>query len=230
MKRLHLNLSVFVALTTAAGGCLQRDVTETWYVDGNGAVTWVVSEQNVRSDSKAALDRRAEENEYWLAVQQDRHGMVEGLRELRAEKIRTIVLRDEAPYAVHTEGRFTGLDTLGQRLIAAIGATGTSVMRRSQTGWERTLIVRDPGALGATGEPSTGVNDLLDGLDHLKVFLVAGRFESAEGFTLSKDGRVATFDYKESDGKSDQPAITLKLSWTTFTHEVTHVAGRHPAE
>jgi hypothetical protein len=206
-------------VTVAAGGCLQRDVTETWYVDGNGAVTWVVSEQNVRSDSKAALDRRNEENEYWLAVQQDRHGMVEGLRELRAEKIRTVVLRSDVPFAVQTEGRFAGLDILGQRLIAAIGATGTSLLRRSQTGWEWTLIVRDPSALDATGEPSTGVSDLLDGLDHLKVFLVAGHFDAAEGFSLSKDGRVATFDYKESNGKSDQPAITLKLSWTTFTHE-----------
>ena len=220
MKRLHLNLTALVALAITAGGCLQRDITETWYVDGNGAVTWVVSEQNVRSDSKAALDRRTEENEYWLAVQQDRHGMVEGLRELRAEKIRTVVLRDEAPYAIQTEGRFTGLDILGQRLIAAIGATGTSVVRRNQTGWEWTLIVRDPSALDATGEPSTGVSDLLDGLDHLKVFLVAGRFEAAEGFSLSKDGRVATFDYKESDDKGpDLPAITLKLSWSTFTHE-----------
>jgi len=220
MKRLHLNLTALVALAITAGGCLQRDITETWYVDGNGAVTWVVSEQNVRSDSKAALDRRTEENEYWLAVQQDRHGMVEGFRELRADKIRTVVLRDEAPYAVQTEGRFAGLDILGQRLIAAIGATGTSVVRRSQTGWEWTLIVRDPSALDATGEPSTGVTSLLDGLDHLKVFLVAGRFDAAEGFSLSKDGRVATFDYKESENKnSEQPAITLKLSWTTFSHE-----------
>ena len=220
MKRLQLNLTALIAVTIAAGGCLQRDVTETWYVDGNGAVTWVVSEQNVRSDSKAALDRRNEESEYWLAVQQDRHGMVEGLRELSAERIRTVVLRAEPPYAVQTEGRFTGLDVLGQRLIAAIGATGTSALRRSQTGWEWTLIVRDPSALDATGEPSTGVTDLLDGLEHLKVFLVAGHFDAAEGFSLSKDGRLATFDYKESDDKgSDQPAITLKLSWTTFTHE-----------
>ena len=71
MKRLHLNLTALVALAITAGGCLQRDITETWYVDGNGAVTWVVSEQNVRSDSKAVLDRRTEESEYWLAVQQD---------------------------------------------------------------------------------------------------------------------------------------------------------------
>ena len=106
MKRLHLNLTALVAMALGAAGCLQRDIAETWYVDGNGAVTWVVSERNVRSDSQAALDRRTEEGEYWLAVQQDRHGMVEGFRELRAERIRTVVLRAESPYAIQTEGRF----------------------------------------------------------------------------------------------------------------------------
>ena len=138
MKRLHLNLTALVAIAITAGGCLQRDITETWYVDGNGAVTWVVSEQNVRSDSKAVLDRRTEENEYWLAVQQDRHGMIEGLRELRAEKIRTVVLRDEAPYAVQTEGRFTDPrpPDCGHRRQAP-------QWRRSRAGWEWTLT-RDP--------------------------------------------------------------------------------------
>jgi len=220
MKRLHLNLTAFVALTITAGGCLQRDLTETWYVDANGAVTWVVSEQNVRSDSQSPADRRTEEGEYWLAVQQDRHPIVEGLRELQGERIRTLVLRSESPYSVRTDARFPGLDTLGQRLIAAIGATGTSIVSRSQTGWEWTLIVRDPSAFDAIGEPSTGVTTLLEGLDHLKVVIAAGRFAAAEGFSLSKDGRVATFDYKESDSKSsDLPAITLKLSWNTITHE-----------
>jgi hypothetical protein len=219
MKRRHWSVIAVLALSFAAGGCLQRDVTETWYVDGSGAVTWVVSEQNVRSDARAALDRRTEEGEYWLAVQQDRHGMLEGLRELRADKIRTVVLRAESPYSVQTEGRFTGLDILGQRLIAAVGVTGTSVVRRNQTGWEWTLVLRDPTALDATGEPSTGISDLVNDLDHLKVVLTAGRFDGAEGFSLSNDGRIATFDYKQSNGNDSDPVITLKLTWTTFSHE-----------
>jgi len=93
----------------------------------------------------------------------------------------------------------------------------TSVVRRGENGWEWTLTLRDPSALDAVGEPSAGVGSLLEGLDHLKVVLASGRFDAAEGFSLSKDGRVATFDYKESGSRgSDQPAITLKLSWTTF--------------
>jgi len=215
MKRLHLNLTA-LALSIAAAGCLQRDVTETWYVDGNGAVTWVVNEQNVRSDSQSAADRRTEEGEFWLAVQQDRHGIAEGLRELRAERMRTVVLRAESPYTVQTEGRFTGLDILGQRLIAATGMTGSSVVQRRETTWEWTMTLRDPSALDAMGDPSSGLQSLLDGIEHLRVVLVAGRFEAAEGFSLSNDRRVATFDLKEGRGNDQsQPAITLRLSWTS---------------
>jgi hypothetical protein len=77
------------------------------------------------------------------------------------------------------------------------------------------MTVRDPSALDTTTEPSTGVSALLNDLDRLKVVLSAGRFEEAEGFVLSDDRRLATFSYKEPDRKtdSDQPAITLRLSW-----------------
>ena len=220
MKKLHLNLVALMAVAVAASGCLQRDVTETWYIDANGAVTWVVNEQNIRSDSQSPADRRTEEGEFWLAVQQDRHGIAEGLRELRAEKMRTLVLRAESPYTVQTEGRFTGLDILGQRLIASTGMTGSSVVQRRETTWEWTMMLRDPSALDALGDPSSGLQSLLDGIEHLRVVLVAGRFEAAEGFSLSNDRRVATFDLREGrDNDQSQSAITLRLSWTVFADE-----------
>ena len=59
-------------------GCLLKDVSELWYVDASGAVTWVVQETNVRSDANAAIDRHNEESVYWLAVQQERHPMAGG--------------------------------------------------------------------------------------------------------------------------------------------------------
>lgn len=212
-----MKLAALIGALVMTTGCLKRDVTETWYVDAAGAVTWVIQEENVRSDSQSPLDRRTEENEYWLAVQQERHGMAEGLRELRGERLRTIVLRSESPYAVRTEARFPGLDVVGQRLIAAIGTTGTSIVRRSQNSFEWTLVVRDPSALDTTTEPSDGVGAVLNDLDHLRVVLISGRFQEAEGFALSSDGRIATFKSRESDhGTSDQPAITLKLTWKGF--------------
>lgn len=215
MRRHMANLTVLSLVVAAATACLQKDVAETWYIDGVGAVTWSVHEQNVRSDAQAAVDRHSEETEYWLAVQQDRHLMMSGLRDLGGERLQTRVLRSEAPYSVVTEAKFSGLDTLGQRLIASIGSTGTSLVRRTgEDALEWTLVVRDPSALGATFEPSDGVAELLNSLEHLKVVLVSGRFEAAEGFTLSQDRRVASFSYKQDERKADeQPAVTLKLVW-----------------
>jgi hypothetical protein len=212
MKPNHVKLTGLAAALILTTACLKSDVTETWYVDGSGSVTWVIHEENVRSDAQSPIDQRSEENEYWLAVQQDRHAMAEGLRELRGEKLRTLVLRAEAPYTVRTEAKFTSLDVLGQRLIAATGTTGTSIVRRDANGWEWTLVVRDPSSLQGAGEPSDAMTSLLDGLEHLKIVLVTGRFDEATGFELSSDRRVATLSLRE-EILSDRPEVTLKLSW-----------------
>jgi hypothetical protein len=45
--------------------------------------------------------------------------------------------------------------------------------------------------------------------------LTAGRFESAEGFTLSSDRRAATINLKDdtSHDQAEQPTVTLRLVW-----------------
>lgn len=205
-------LAALLAALAASQACLLRDVTETWYIDASGGVVWTVQEHNVRSDAQSAVDRQNEESLYWLAVQQDRHDIVMGLRELGGDKARTVVLRGESPFHVHTEARFSGLDQLGQRMIAAIGTTGTSIVTRDEGRWEWTLVVRDPAAVGSTVEPSAGINTLLGDLNRLNVVLTSGTFELAEGFTISKDRRVASFDEKELED-DDQPSVRLRLVW-----------------
>jgi hypothetical protein len=139
--------------------------------------------------------------------------MAMGFRELNGDRLRTVVLRSEAPFDVRTEARFPGLDVLGGRLIAGIGSTGTSLMTRDGDMVTWTMVVRDPSAMGATGEPSDGVGALLDALEHLQVVLVSGRFTSAECFSISRDGRLASFNSAELD-KGDDPTVTLRLTWT----------------
>ena len=206
---------VMAALASVlTSGCLIKEVTQTWYVDDTGGVSWVVHERDVRSDAQAAEDRAREEAEYWLAVQQDRHSMVQAFRELDGARLRTTILRTSVPYSVQTEARFAGLDVLGQRLIAAIGSTGTSMIVRDGAIWTWTFAVRDPSALGNTGEPTEAITDLLTALERLHVVLVNGRFESAEGFKLSKDRRVATLNLQESDSAgAETPVVTLRLVW-----------------
>lgn len=198
-------------------GCLLKETTDTWYVDGAGAVTWVVMEQDVRSDANATSDRQEEEGLYWLAVQQQRHPIAAGLQELGGEKLRTIVLRGESPYTIHTEARFSGLDELGRRIIAATGVLGTSIVTRDGPAWEWKMIVHDPSAVAGTPEPSENVTAVLGGAEALRVVLIAGHFDSADGFSLSSDRRIATFNLKDdtAHAQTEDPTVTLRLAWKT---------------
>ena len=206
-----------VTLTIAASlasSCIVKDVTETWYVDANGGVTWVVHEALVRSDAKAPEDRLREEAEYWLAVQQDRHPSAMGFHELRATSVRTTALRSDAPYTVQIEARFPAIDALGQRIIAAIGGNGYSKLEQTAGKNVWTFVLRDPYALDGVGEPSEGVADLLNGMEKLRVVLVNGRFEGVEGFDLSDDRRTAVLNVKEPNPDAKEaPTVTLRLEW-----------------
>jgi hypothetical protein len=199
-------------------GCLLKDTTETWYVDASGTVTWSVTEKDVRSDANAMPDRLQEESIYWLAVQQQRHPVAAGLQELGGANLRTRVIRGESPYTVVTDARFSGLDELGRRILAATGGMGDSSVTRAGANWEWKFIVRDPSASGSVSEPTEGVSTLMNDMEALKVVLLAGRFESSEGFELSNDRRVATLVTKDvkataSHDQPEEPAITLRLAW-----------------
>jgi hypothetical protein len=204
----------FAALAAGAllsGGCLLKDVTETWYLDETGAVTWVVIEKDVRSDAQAPADRLAEEQAYYDAVKAENHLVARGLRALGAAGLRTRILRSELPYTVVTEGRFTNLEELGQRLITMTGLAGTSVVTRLGGTFEWTFSVRDPHAEDV--KPNEDVQALLNDLDKLQVVLPSGRFESAQLFNISSDRRVATFDESQLKDADEDATIVLRLKW-----------------
>jgi hypothetical protein len=204
--------AVLVILGALASGCLLKDELHTWYVDHTGAVAWVVIEKDVRSDAQAAFDREAEEVAYWTAVKSETHHMARGLRQLGAQAMRTRVLRAETPFTVVTEGRFAGLDQLGQRLIVHAGLSGVSIVRQHEGMWEWTLTASDPHATsGAGGDLDEGIAALVAGLDRLRVVLVSGRFEHAAGFELSQDRRIAIL--AEDPPASDTAMMTLTLRW-----------------
>ena len=210
--RILRRAAMLVTLSVLAAGCLLKEESHTWYIDQAGAVTWTVSEKDVRSDAQAMVDRYSEESSYWQAVKSEMHPMGRGLRLLGAEKLRTRVLRAEAPFTVVTEGRFSGLDELGRRLLAHAGLSGSSVVLSTNGTWEWTMTARDPHASDNSSERvDDGLMALLANLDRLQVVLVTGRFDSAAGFTLSQDQRIASIQSDSSN--SQETTITLNLKW-----------------
>jgi len=206
------SVTVVAALGLLTSGCLLKNVAHTWYLEPlSGEVTWTVFEHDVRSDAKTSADRMAEELEYWNAVQSTTHPVAQGLREFGAPDVRTRVLRGQVPYSVITDATFPTIDELGRRLIVLTGLAGTSVLERDGDVMQWTLTVRDPHAEDT--EMSEGVSALTSDFETLRVVLVEGRFESATGFTLDSDHRVARLD--NLDDESEELMLALQLRWTT---------------
>jgi len=201
-----------MAMVLAAGvtaGCLLKEEHHTWYLEPTGEVSWSVVEQDVRSDARAEADRLREEAAYWNDVQVQNHEIARAFRDLGATSTRTRVIRSAVPYAVVTDAPFASIDALARQVILLSGLGGTSALERDGEAYVWTMTIRDPRA-GETGVPSEDVLALTGALESLRVVLVRGRFESAAGFRLEADRRVAVF---ESDPETDTGAVVWQLRW-----------------
>jgi hypothetical protein len=165
----------------------------------------------VRSDAQAPYDRQQEEQAYLLAVRQEQHGIARGLRQFAPLSVQTILLREPAPFTVRTAARFVRLDDVGHRLLAATGLAGTSILSTDGDAMEWALTIRDPRAAIDAERLDQDVAELVSDLDRLRVVLVDGRFETADGFEISNDRRVATMRPATPEG--DEPVVLLRLRW-----------------
>jgi hypothetical protein len=211
-------LLLFVVLPLTATGCLQKDRTDTWYLEPSGTVTWSVMEKDVRSDAKSAVDRQTEEGTYMTDVRSQMHPLAKGFRALGAAEIHTKILRGTSPYSVVTEARFASVDALGQQIIVRAGLAGNSLLERDASGATWTLTVRDPHSQDTPSQNDEDLNALTDGLACLKVILTDGHFVAAgtDGFGVSSDGRAAAAIEDKSDVKTfeDGGMIVKRLKWT----------------
>lgn len=207
--------AIIVALTLTTG-CLLKDTTETWYLSPTGAVTWVVTESDVRSDAQAAADRQNEEATYRLAFDRQDQPVARGFRGLGFTDVRTVVLRRDVPFTVRTEARGMTIGEIGLRILQRSGLAGNSTLVQNGNTWVWSFTARDPHAPDVTTAVDEDVAALVSDLNQLKVVMIDGHFEAASGFDLSSDHRVATI--KDLDGRAagtgpDDTVITLRLSW-----------------
>jgi len=206
-------MAALVSMLTS--GCLVYERLDTFYLDPSGGVTWSVIEKDVRSDADSADDRQQEEADYIASVLAQNHGLARGFRLLSPTDVRTRVLRSALPYTVTTEARFSGLDVLGQRLIARLGLVGSSVMESTADGTQWTFTVRPAPSPDAAATEDDDLHALTRGLDRVSVALTRGRFVAAQGFELSPDGRLARFvEDPNTEAKLTAGAdVVLALRW-----------------
>jgi hypothetical protein len=202
---------VLTALILPAAGCLVKDTTHTLYVDRQGSLTWLALETDVRAIDDDPAVRAREEAAYAQEAAAGDHDIAQALARLRPTDLRTITIRDRAPYAVATEARFATVDAAASQLIAGLGVTGRSSLSRegALTRWRLEIDLATP----AVADDDTLVA-LAEDVDRYRVVLTDGRFEEAVGFVLRDDGRTAVpiaqdLDALERDG---QPLV-LELAW-----------------
>jgi hypothetical protein len=199
-----------LGMSLALAACIVKDTRSTMYLSPDGSVTWTILQANVFSDAKQASERDAEEQAWRNRAAAAQTPLTVFLESLGGWAVSRTVLKDTAPFEVHTTARFDRIDTLFGAICCSTGSDCVSQMQTD--GNQTTLTVWVAGQEETSHESSAGDTDpVVDALGDLKIVLTSGRFVKASGFVL--DGtRAAHLDEKATDG-----AGTLSLTWEKDT-------------
>ena len=215
MRHIALTLAIAAALLTAA--CLQKDTKSTIYLRPDGSFTWVILEQNVRSDERDEAARLTEESAYVDAVSRGDIGLVNGLLALGAENIQVRWLRSTRPYAVMFNARYGNLASVFDRTLAPCGIPYESRLTESE-GVVTWTLWADVGADGERLEEhdGEGCGDGLEGLTDLLEFTIvleSGTFTAATGFTIEGTDTAAVDEKTIEERVKTTGVVELSLSW-----------------
>ena len=212
LKRVGMFLALGSVLLT---GCLQKETTHTIYLAPDGAAAWVVSEMNVRSDEKDAGKRIEEEQRYIGAAMLGAHDAARALAALGAQgPVRTTVLRDDRPFHVVTDARFSRIDRVLERLFLEMGIRSSAALVQDgeQTGLRVRLDFSRP-----LEEKETPVSELAGAIEAFRFVLTEGHFGAASGFDVT-DGVSARLsrDWMDRAEKAYEAKGTTEfaLSWS----------------
>ena len=119
MKKTTLALVIAAMVLTAA--CIDQHNRHIFYLDADGAVTWTVVQEEIRSDAEEMLDRIREEREFLQAVDRNEHDVARALGRLGALWVDTQLVRAERPYSVVTEARFESVARAWEEFLTGVG-------------------------------------------------------------------------------------------------------------
>jgi hypothetical protein len=196
-------------------GCLQKETTHTIYLAPAGAAAWVVSEMNVLSDEKDAGKRVEEEQGYIGAAILGAHGAARALAALGAQgPVRTTVLRDDRPFHVVTDARFSAIDRVLERLFLEMGIRSSASLVQDS---EQTVLRVRLDFSRPLEERQTPVSELAGAIEDFRFVLTEGRFGAVSGFevTESVSARFSR-DWMDRTEKAYEAKGTTEfsLSWS----------------
>lgn len=204
-----LSVPAAAVLIVLCSGCLQKETTHTLYLAPDGAVTWTVHEQGVRSDESTPSTRWSEERDFLDAVNAGRHPVALALRHIGGSVPGTRLLRADRPYEVQTSATFASVDHVAAAILADLRLPGRAALQR--TGRQITLRVE----FTAPAEEDEGTHEgplaaLAEEWSRYRIVLTDGRFVAAEGFAISASGTLAKPVEQEL---APEDPIRLALTW-----------------
>lgn len=221
--RLRFLLPLVAAAGLSLVGCMIGKTTHTLVLETDGTLTWTVEESQMRSSEDAPADRRDEERE-WLADREaEIHGPAEGLWQIGARTVETLVLRDRRPFHAVTTASFDDPGDAVRRLLEAAGIVAEIDATRTANGGsiairvdiEATEAAEELARARGDEDEDRPVDTLLDG-DELLVMVADGAFVASVGFDVEDD--IARFDEDaiELALERDPRTLRLYLEWELF--------------
>jgi hypothetical protein len=209
---------LILAIAATLTGCLTKEARHTLYLDPDGALTWVVLEEGVRSTADDPADVAEQEAGFLAGARAGEHPVALAFDYLDARRVETRLLREERPYAVLTEARFDSIVDPFRRWLAPL-CRWSDVELLEQDGVStlsvRCVPVEDDSELD--NEALEALVPLIEEDEAYRILLTAGRFVDARGFEIDGSVAVIAGDDGEDDDRTDDDQdeiMTWSLSWT----------------
>ena len=190
MRKTCLPLLLLAVLSV---GCLEKETTQTIFIEDDGSVTWEVDESDVYSSSETLEDRSREEAEYLAMAQAGQPHIARALAEIGGAAGQTHLRRDRRPFHLRATARFRDPEPALGGLFSAVEVDAEVTLEREGGRHVLTITPTDLES-GLDGDDNEGPVLELMRSEGIRLVLSSGTFESVEGFCLQSGGRVAVLD------------------------------------
>lgn len=198
MKETTVALVAAAMLLTAA--CIDQNTRQIFYLDADGAVTWTVVQEEIRSDAEDKLDRIREEREFLQAVDRDEHDVARAFGRLGALWVDTQLVRAQRPYVVVTEARFESVARALEEFLLRVGLEAEAHLEAEGDRMRLTFSYRElEGQAEGSGDDEV-VESLISDHETYRFVLTEGKFIDARGFRLeARDTAAVLVEVDEND-------------------------------
>jgi len=193
-------LAVVAAAMVLTAACLNQTKRHIFYLDADGAVTWTVVQEEIRSDAEDELDRIREEREFLLAVDRHEYDVARALDRLGALWIDAQLVRAERPYTVVTEARFESVTRALEEFLTRVGLEAEAHLEAEGDLVRLTFFYRESEGAAAGSEDDEVVESLISDHEAYRFVLTEGKFTAAQGFRLeARDTAAVLVEVDEND-------------------------------